>query len=57
MKDPVVLCTGQSYERSIIEPYMSSDDADDGFLGARAEPHVAASHPELVRSAWWWWLV
>ncbi len=39
------------------EPYMSSDDADVGFLGARAEPHVAASHPELVRSARWWRLV
>jgi len=35
------------------EPYMSNDDANAGFLGARAEPHVAASHPELVRSAWW----
>jgi hypothetical protein len=27
---------------------MSSDDADVGFLGARAEPHVATSHPELL---------
>ncbi len=35
------------------EPYMSSDDADAGFLGARAEPHVAVFHPELVRSARW----
>jgi hypothetical protein len=35
------------------EPYMSSDDADAGFLGAHAEPHVAASHLELVQSARW----
>ncbi len=53
MRDPVVLCTRQSYKRSSIKPYMSSDDADVGFLGARAEPHVATSHPELVRSARW----
>jgi hypothetical protein len=39
------------------EPYMSNDDANDGFLGARAEPHVAASHPELVQSAQWRGLV
>ncbi len=39
------------------EPYMSSDDVDAGFLGAHAEPHVAASHPELVRSARWWRLI
>ncbi len=39
------------------EPYMSSDDADTGFLGARAKPHVAASHLELVRSARWRQLV
>ncbi len=35
------------------EPYMSSDDADVGFLGARAKPHIVVSHPELVRSAQW----
>jgi hypothetical protein len=32
---------------------MSSNDANAGFLGARAEPHVVVSRPELVRSARW----
>ncbi len=30
------------------EPYMSSDDAEAGFLRACAEPHIAASHPKLL---------